>query len=240
MAPELDFRAPPPAAPDPEQLIAAIELPAVPPPPVDVDMPTLDFRFEPPVAPDAQQLLDDIALPDLPPPPAATEAPVLNLPPSTAPAAPDPRLLALWQPQAWVAQVRRIAAASVEVQQGAAGLRVESLSPQWLCALWPPLPTGAPQLARWPELATLVNADTADAALQQLLPELPESAELWRADKRDADWALLADLVLHQNAGLTTGQTRALRELAEAERSANLQHMTHDYLTEGRLARRRA
>ena len=229
-----------PTPPPPAEAEMAFELDfSAPPPPATIDTPTLDFRAAPPAVLDAQQLLDDITLPDVPPPPAAVEAPVLDLPAPAAPAEPDPRLLAQWRPQAWVAQVRRIAEAGVEVQQGAQGLRVENLSPQWLCALWPPL-GDAPLLARWPDLATVVGADTADAALHLLLPELPAQAELWRADKRDADWALLADLVLHQHTGLTAGQTRGLRALAEAERGANLRHMSHDYLTEGRLARRRA
>jgi hypothetical protein len=181
------------------------------------------------------QDIEDIELPELRPSPIV-DAPRLDLP--TPQAAPDPRLLAQWQPKAWVALARRIAGASAEIVQTVEGPLVENHAPQWLCALWPPQRIHAPLLGRWPELAALVAAETATDALHQMLAQLPPEARLWPAEL-EADWALVADLVLHQDAGLRPGQAQVLRDLAAAERAASFARLSDGYLAHGRVARRR-
>ncbi|MCE4553749.1 hypothetical protein [Pelomonas cellulosilytica] len=181
--------------------------------------------------------IEDVELPAVAPLPPVGEPPRLNLP-----AAPVPRsaqLLTSWQPQAWTALVRRVRGASAEVLQTANGPIVENHAPQWLCALWPPQRLDSPLLGRWPELATLMGAETACGALHQLLPQLPPRALLWPAEL-DVDWALIADIVLHQDARLRPAQALALRELAEAERGKSFARLNDGYALRDRVARRRA
>ena len=45
----------------------------------------------------------------------------------------------------------------------------------------------------------------------------------------DADWALLADLVLHHDTALQPFQIKALRTLAEAERLAAFERLNSAY-----------
>jgi hypothetical protein len=170
--------------------------------------------------------------------PTRVEAPLLDLRFMRSPT--DRRVLPKWQPLAWIALARRVRGASAEVVQAPGRpLVVENHAPQWLCALWPPQRVDAPLLSRWPDLAMLVSAETLFGALHQVLAELPPDAVLWPA-QLDVDWALLAELVLHHDAGLRPAQVQALRELAEAERRAALARINDGYARHGRLALRRA
>lgn len=239
--PVLDFHAcPPPASPPPPSFIDDIRLPAMPPPPATVEAPVLDFRVSPPPPePDPAVVIAGIELPQVAASPAVVEMPELDIAAFTAqPRKSDPRLLAHWQAEAWTALALQIAGASEELLQTPAGVRVESHAPQWLCAIWPPRPEDAP-LGRWPELASLVAAETGAAALQQLLAELPDEAPLWLTDL-EADWDLVAELVLHQDTGLRPSQAKALQELSERERNARLARLSEAYALQGRVARRRA
>lgn len=180
--------------------------------------------------------VQDIELPEVASPPPLNDVPSVTLP---MPRAERPaQLLASWQPQAWTALVRRLRGASAEVVQAALGPVVENHAPQWLCALWRPQRLDAPVLGRWPELAALVPAETAFGALHQLLAQLPHEALVWPAEL-DADWALIAELVLHQDARLRASQSQALRELAEAERAATFARLNDGYALRDRVARRR-
>lgn len=238
--PVVDFRASPPPVADPGPLLDDIQLPQVPPQPAVFETPVLDFRVAPPPpGPDPQQLIDDIVLPQITPPPDVAEAPELDIHAFAPQAEPDPRLVAQWQPQAWTVLARRVAGASTEVRQATDGLHVENHATQWLCALWPPLAAEPSLLERWPEMAALVGAEEREDALQTLLKELPAEAPLWAA-ALEADWGLVAELVLHQDDGLRPTQVRALRELAEAERNASLARLNAGYQPQGRVARRRA
>lgn len=238
-APPPDLHAPsPPTELDMQSLIGSIRLPDMKPPAV-FETPVLDFQLPPPPPePDPQRFLDDLALPAVPPQPTAFEAPVLDMAMLAPHVEVDPRLLANWQPLAWMVLARQVASANTEILQTPDGLRVESHAPQWLCAVWPPQPPQAPWLGHWPELATVVGAGTKNEALQALLGELPAEAGLWAADL-EPDWGLVAELVLQQDAGLRPAQAQALRELAEAERGARLARLDGGYLADGRVVRRR-
>jgi hypothetical protein len=170
--------------------------------------------------------------------PTAVEAPVLDMQALASRSEPDPRLLAEWKPQAWTVLTRHVADARTEVSQTAHGLHVENHATQWLCALWPPQDKRPALLARWPEMAALVGAATRVEALESLLEELPAEATLWPAEL-EADWGLMAELVLHQDSGLRPAQTRVLRDLAEAERNASLARLNAGYQSQGRVARRK-
>lgn len=199
-----------------------IEVPEVGAPRLMAEPPVLDIKVAPP--------RPDVA------------APTLDLRAAAPQLARDPRLLARPEPQAWMALARRLAGASAEVLQAAAGLQVQNHAPQWLCALWPPRAEGLPWLGRWPALAGVAEGETRAQALQTLLIELPGEAALWEADLEDEmamDWGLVAELVLRQGAGLRPAQTRALAELVEAERDARLARLAGGYAGEGRLARRK-
>jgi len=183
----------------------------------------------------AMRDIEDIELPHVPPPPPINDVPPVHLPAQRAPR--PAQLLTAWEPRAWTALVRRVRGASAEVVQAARGPVVENHAPQWLCALWRPQRLDAPVLGRWPELAALVAAETAFGALQQLLAQLPPEALVWPAEL-EVDWALLAELVLHQDARLRPTQSQALRELAEAERGKTFARMNDGYALRNRVARR--
>jgi hypothetical protein len=185
----------------------------------------------------AMQDVEDIELPQVPPPPPVNDIPRVSLP---VPRAQRPaQLLTSWQPQAWTALVRRVRGASAEVVQASRGPLVENHAPQWLCAFWRPQRLDAPVLGRWPEFAALVAAETALGALHQLCAQLPPDALVWQADL-ETDWALIAELVLYQDARLRPTQSQALRELAEAERGVTFARLNDGYGFHNRVARRRA
>ena len=229
---------------DPVHVLDGWRAPA--PPPVDLDLgrlldagrATLDEAKKARLKARGYEVQDieDIELPQVAPPPPINDVPRVNLP---VPRADRPaQLLTSWQPQAWTALVRRVRGASAEVVQATRGTVVENHAPQWLCALWRPQRLDAPVLGRWPELAALVPAETAFGALHQLLAQLPHEALVWPAEL-DVDWALIAELVLHQDARLRPTQSQALRELAEAERSATFARLNDGYALRDRVARRR-
>jgi len=234
---------PPSAELEPKQPAAAVEAPRLDfhavPPPMAFEVPVLDFHLgPPPEVPDPRRVIEALELHVEPPAPVAADAPLLDIAALNPHVEADPRLLARWQPQAWMALARQVADASTEVLQSPAGLQVKNHAPQWLCAAWPPQQPDAPWLGRWPELATLVEADTRDQALQALLGELPAEANLWAAEQAP-DWGLVAELVLQQDVGLRPTQARVLRELVETERSASQARLSSGYQPNGRVARRR-
>ncbi|RZL40621.1 MAG: hypothetical protein EOP35_00310 [Rubrivivax sp.] len=181
--------------------------------------------------------IQDVELPQRPPPsrPAVMERPLVSM--QAQPSRVDARVLERWQPGAWIVLTRRLRGACTDVVTTRHGPQVEHHAPQWLCALWPPQGDG-PLQGRWPEMATVIGAETAFGALQQLLPVLPPGAPLWPGTQ-EVDWALLADLVRHHDARLRSDQAQALRELAEAERSASIARLSDGYLLRDRFARRR-
>lgn len=159
-------------------------------------------------------------------------------PPDTQPAlrsalarAADPRLLTVWKPGAWCGATREVFDAVTEFVSTPTGPAVETYPPHRLLALWPPQGLDAPLLDRWPQLVRLgaVDAEAAGAALLQLLP--PE-AELWLIHQ-DIDWALVAELVLHHDAGLRPFQLQGLRDFVEAERDTRFARLNSDYRPSG-------
>ncbi len=181
--------------------------------------------------------VEDVELPAVKPRPPVNDIPQVHLPAARKPQ--DPRMLTAWQPRAWTALARRVRGASSEIRQTPHGPQVDNLPPQWLCAVWPPQRVDVPLLGRWPELVTLISAETAFGALHQLLPQLPPDALLWPA-ALDTDWGLLAELMLHQDSRLRPAQQQSLRELIDAERSASFARMNDGYAFQGRAARRKA
>lgn len=187
---------------------------------------------------DAAAFIEAVRLPEVEPPPLVVEAPVLDTPPPARPAEPDPRLVAEWQPTAWTARLRRIAQETAEVLQTPAGLSVQDHPPQWLCALWPPSGTDAQPPDPWPALAGVVAAGTGPEALQSWLATLPPDVPLWAAPS-EADWGLVAELVLHQHAALRPALAQALREVAEGERRARLERIASGYVLQDGIVRQR-
>lgn len=168
--------------------------------------------------------------------PASVEPPVLDVNAFAPRATHDPRLVAGWQPQAWTALAYPVVGASTEVVQLTGELNVVSHAPQWLCALWPPQAAEPSLLRRWPEMAALIGGETRVDALQALLHELPAEMALWPTEL-EADWGLVAELVLQQDTGLRPAQARALREMIEAERGATMARLGTGYQTKGGVAR---
>jgi len=145
--------------------------------------------------------------------------------------APQPRLLAQWQPQAWVGALRQVLDSRTAFTNTADGPVVETHAPQRLLLLWPPQgDAGAP--ARWPLQARLLDLSAAQAG-NAALALLPDDAPLWwlpaEASVVDVDWALAAELVLHHQAGLQAFQIDGLREFIATEREAVFARLNNGY-----------
>jgi hypothetical protein len=172
-----------------------------------------------------------------------TDLPHIDLPPAgPRPAAEDvdyteapvvvrryvnPRLLAQWQPGVWTGAVKQVCAETTEFLQTAHGPVVETYAPQMLLALWPPQNLSAPMLSRWPMHVMLCTAE-AGRATDALLPLMPPAAMLWLTLDH-VDWALMAELVLHHDAGLRPLQITALRSFVEAQREATFTRLNNAY-----------
>lgn len=146
--------------------------------------------------------------------------------PQVAPVATHPRLLAQWQPGAWVAAVKQVAAASTEVRDGPAGPVVETFGALRLLAWWPPAAAGAP-LDRWPQRALLQAVD-ADRLPEALLAPLPEQAQVWCVGEA-ADWALIGQIVLLHDTGVRGQRFEALQAFVDAERQAQFSRLNDGY-----------
>ncbi|HEX3139994.1 MAG TPA: hypothetical protein VHQ87_08065, partial [Rhizobacter sp.] len=142
----------------------------------------------------------------------------------------DPRLLRHWQPRAWIGVRRKLSGASTELLKSADGQPIiESHPPQWLLAVWPPQGLDVPLLGRWPDRALLVGAQQSQAADRLVLQQaVPEQAPLWIGEL-DADWPLIAELVLLHDAALKPFQLEALRALIEEERLARFARLNNAY-----------
>lgn len=139
----------------------------------------------------------------------------------------NPRLLAQWQPGAWTGAMRRAFGAATEIQQTEDGPVVDTFAPHLLLALWAPQSLDSPLLGRWPH-RVLLSAVDADEALDALLRLVPAESSLWLTEA-DLDWALVADLALHHEAGLRPFQEKALREFADAQRMDTFSRINDGY-----------
>lgn len=141
----------------------------------------------------------------------------------------NPRLLAAWQPDAWIGAVREVCDATTEFVQTPAGPVVETYPPHRLLLAWPPLGAGRPLLCRWPAQVRL-SAVPRDSAAEVLLAQLPDDAQLWLgASDDEVDWALAAEVVLHHEPGLRPFQIDALRAFIAAEREASFARVNTAY-----------
>ena len=143
----------------------------------------------------------------------------------------SPRLLAQWQPGAWICAVRRVGDGQTEVVNTPQGPVVESHAPQRLLLLWVPRADAGPP-GRWPHSAWLLNADTEPAAIDALVL-VPGEAPVWvladGAQAEHVDWALGAELVLHHTAGLRPIQIDSLRAFIAAEREQVFARLNGDF-----------
>lgn len=172
------------------------------------------------------------------PAPVSVKEPVVEPQPGLVPSESHPRLLAQWQPRAWIALCRRVSGPSVEIVQTVNGPVVDNHGPLWLCALWPPQRVDMPLHGRWPEALALLTAESCSQALIPLLGRLPEDARIWHANL-EADWVLLVDLALHQQPGLRPQQLEQLRELQQREREQAFTRLNQAYESRDGLVWRR-
>jgi hypothetical protein len=136
-----------------------------------------------------------------------------------------------WKPGVWIGAVRRVCGPLAEFVQSPNGPVVETFPPHVLVALWPPQTLSAPFLGRWPLHAAL-HAVEADQVGVTLMQQVPAGGQLWLvppAQELAIDWALLADLVLHHDAGLRDFQIRELRSFLQAQRDAGYAHLNDAY-----------
>jgi hypothetical protein len=150
-----------------------------------------------------------------------------------------PRLAAAWQPGVWLFASRQLNDGDTRVVQTPHGPVIETLPPLHLVALWAPQRLDQPLLPRWPLRAALVAAEER-TPVEAVLAWLPADAGdaplcLLHADADDpgaphpADWALIADLVRHHDAGLKPQQLELLAALIESEQAANFERLNAAY-----------
>ena len=202
----------------------------------DVEVPEIRLPAPaPPPALDTQGLAEALRSASRVAGAAAPAVPALDLAPRRSG---DPRLLAQWQPGAWIGLARRAIAPSTELSQGPDGPVLESHAPGWLLALWPPQGLDRPLLSCWPQQVRLLHAEQ-DALGAALLAGVPEGAPLWQG-ALEPDWSLIAELALHHEPALRPAQLQALRDLIEAEREQQFARLNEAYVHEGGAVRQRA
>lgn len=142
----------------------------------------------------------------------------------------DPRLLATWQPGAWIGAVRQVVDSTTEFVKTADGNpTVETWPPHRLLLLWPPQGPDKPLPGRWPQQLRL-SAVPQDQAAEALLADVPADANLWlHPQPQDIDWALAAEIVLHHEPALRPFQADGLRAFVAAEREASYTQLNIAY-----------
>jgi hypothetical protein len=145
-------------------------------------------------------------------------------------AAPDPndRLLAEWQPGAWIGSIRRAFGPLPELRSVAEGEVIDNHPSHWLVALWKPQRLQQPFLFRWPQLVQLVAGEDESAALLELLQHVPWGERMWMVHA-DIDWSLLAEIVMLTEPGLRAFHYQALRGFMAEERRAALARIGRSY-----------
>lgn len=138
-----------------------------------------------------------------------------------------PRLVAQWQPGAWLVADREVVEARTELRDGPHGPVVETFPALRLVAWWAPADNAAP-LPRWPLRAALL-AVGADALPPALVAPLPGDGPVHRIDAALADWGLVAQLVRLHESGLDAHQFEALQRFVEAEREAQFLQLNDAY-----------
>lgn len=142
----------------------------------------------------------------------------------------DARLLAAWQPGAWIGAVREVMAGGTEFVRSADGQpTVQTWPPQRLLLLWAPPRVDGPTPGRWPQCLRL-SAVSARQAAAALLADVPDGASLWLADDAgDIDWALAAELALLHDPSLRPFQLEGLRSFMATEREACYARLNSSY-----------
>ena len=108
---------------------------------------------------------------------------------------------------------------------------VDSHPPHSLLVLWKPpkSPLQPPFLRRYPWMVSIDAVSGADAALHELLKQMPHDAQLYLARPRDIDWALMAEIVMLSEKNLAPYHYRELQAFAQAEREATLAEISAGY-----------
>jgi hypothetical protein len=140
---------------------------------------------------------------------------------------PRQRLLADWEPGAWVGAVRRAFGPQPELRRSVQGEIVDAPS-HWLIALWKPQRLQQPFLFRWPHVVLLHAGEDESTAIAELLQHVPWGERLWVVHD-EIDWALLAEIVMLSESGLRGFHLRALHEFMRNEREATLARIARAY-----------
>jgi hypothetical protein len=160
----------------------------------------------------------------------ASNAPVWQPDPAALQLRPasHPRVLAHWQPGAWVGAVRLVFDSATEFVTTANGPAVQTYPPHRLLLLWPPQATRG-GVSRWPQQVQLLTGPASQAGVMAL-GLLPDDARLWlMPDTDDVDWVLGADIALHHMPALKPFQLQGLRAFLDAARDASFLRLNDRY-----------
>ena len=126
-------------------------------------------------------------------------------------------------PGIWIGAIRAAFDAVDEPVHGG----VERHPPHWLVALWTPLQEGELLLPRWPAVAAIASPDS-QAALLQLVSQLPEDARVWLTPQ-EVDWALVGRIVLLSDRNLHPVQRRELQRFVDERLADEREHIAENY-----------
>lgn len=139
-----------------------------------------------------------------------------------------PRLLARWQPGAWVGALRLVFDHATELATTPTGPVVQTYPAHRLLLLWPPQATGG-VVGRWPQQVQLLTGPAHQAGVAAL-GLLPDEGLLWLMPDTDAvDWALGADIAMHHMPALNAFQLQGLRAFLDAQRAASFLRLNDRY-----------
>ncbi len=160
----------------------------------------------------------------------ASNAPVWQPDPAALQLRPasHPRVLAHWQPDAWVGAVRLVFDSATEFITTTNGPAVQTFPPHRLLLLWPPQAAHG-VVGRWPQQVQLITGAASQAGVAAL-GLLPDEALLWlMPDTDDLDWVLGADIALHHMPALKPFQLQGLRAFIDAARAASFVRVNDRY-----------
>lgn len=140
----------------------------------------------------------------------------------------DHRIVARPEPGVWIGAVRRAFGPISQVVETEQGDTIENHPPHYLVALWAPLRDDEAFLRRWPDSVSIALHDH-EAAIQELLRNLPIGARLW-VTMQEIDWAVIAEIaMLSESQNFQPEHYRELERFIAQERAATLATISANY-----------
>lgn len=151
-------------------------------------------------------------------------------------ARPAGRVADVHAPGVWIGAYRRLVGPTAEVVETQFGDEVENLAPQYLVAVWKPIPAGGFAIRRFPAVARLVSTDS-EGVMRALLKLVPDDSRLF-VPEMEVDWGLIAQIAMVCDSGLRADQMRVLQAVVWRDREKRLEQIRRRYRPAGEGLRR--